>query len=198
VEVVNIGDSRAYQLDPLGLLQITLDHTLGQEALRNGTLTDQEADSSPMARALSRYLGAQEEVSVDYFGPFEVTERGWLLLCSDGLHNVFSTAEIEEILVGETNPETAANRLVEEALRKDTTDNVSAALAFRPEEADSRVRRDRRAAAKSLSNRMMPGHPSRRQGGRKRRKRWALILALLGIPLLVTIILGLWAILGPS
>jgi protein phosphatase len=198
VELINVGDSRAYHLDPLGLLQITLDHTVGQEALRNGTLDSQEALSSPMARALSRYLGGGEEVAVDYFGPFEITERGWLLLCSDGLHNVFSTAEIEKMLVGESDPEAAASRLVEEALRKGTDDNVSVVLAFRPREASYVPFKNRRSASESLSKRMLPGSHSRRHGARRKRKRWILVLTLLGVPVLIAVILGLLAVLGPS
>lgn len=191
-EVVNVGDSRAYHLDPLGLVQVTLDHTLGQDALREGAVTARDVDSYPMAGALSRYLGAGEQVDVDYFGPFEISERGWLLLCSDGLYRVFPTEEMEPLLLGETDANTAAERLVEGALNREADDNVSIALAFRPGSAPRVPEAILRMGPEPFSKRGR----SRRAAAKRKRKRLVLILTMVGVPLLIAIFLVLWRVLG--
>jgi len=134
-EIVNVGDSRAYNSDLLGLLQVTRDHTLAEEAARDGSLAESQldADSSRWANALARYLGAAEEVEVDRFGPLELLEGGWLLLSSDGLHGVMSLDEIDACLKRQTDAEGAVTELVEEALARHTGDNVSVALACWPD-----------------------------------------------------------------
>jgi len=134
-EIVNVGDSRAYNSDLLGLLQVTRDHTMAEEAARDGSLAEDQldTDSSRWANALARYLGAADEVEVDRFGPLELLEGGWLLLSSDGLHGVMSLDEIDACLKGQTDAEGAATELVEEALARQTGDNVSVALACWPD-----------------------------------------------------------------
>ena len=133
-EIVNVGDSRAYHSDLLGLIQVTRDHTMAEEAARDGPLpiSLMEGGSNRWAKALARYLGASEEVEVDRFGPLDLLEGGWLLLCSDGLHSVISLSEIDSFLVGQTDAEKAAIGLVEAALERKTGDNVSVALACWP------------------------------------------------------------------
>ncbi len=134
-EIVNVGDSRAYHSDLLGLIQVSQDHTMAEEAARDGSLpiTELDGGSNRWAGALARYLGAAEEVEVDRFGPLDLLEGGWLLLCSDGLHGVMSLDEIDKFLVGQTDAEEAAIGLVEEALDRKSGDNVSVALSCWPD-----------------------------------------------------------------
>lgn len=136
VEIVNVGDSRAYHSDLLGLIQITTDHTMAEEAARDGSLAMSELDggnSNRWAGALARYLGAAETVEVDRFGPLDLLEGGWLLLCSDGLHGVMSLDEIDSFLMRHADAGKAAIGLVEEALERNSGDNVSVALAHWPD-----------------------------------------------------------------
>jgi protein phosphatase len=197
-QIVNVGDSRAYHLDPLGLLQITEDHTMGRDALREGTLTEAEAASSPMADALSRYLGSGDGVNPDLFGPFHINERGWLLLCSDGLYRVFDLKELETILLEESDPEVAAERLVQEALNRGTSDNVSVALAFRPGTPHRVPLGLKTNGSNSLSKTMMPGRKTHRRHSRHRhrKRRWARVAMLVGIPSLIGVVFALWWWLG--
>ncbi|MCJ7630517.1 MAG: hypothetical protein MUO50_19255, partial [Longimicrobiales bacterium] len=67
------------------------------------------------------------------FGPLDLLEGGWLLLCSDGLHGVMPLDEIDAFLVRQADAERAAAGLVEEALARKTGDNVSVALACWPD-----------------------------------------------------------------
>ena len=165
---------------------------MGLEAVRDGSVTEGLVESSPWAGALSRHLGAEEEVEVDYFGPFDLHEGGWLLLCSDGLHRVFSIHELEAILIRESDPEEAARRLVEEALERNTKDNVSVALMFRPGRT-----RDKAPSGDPYKG-LSPWKPERlliqprrlRQKGR-RRKPLAIRILWVVIPLLIGLGLAL-------
>ncbi len=193
VEIANVGDSRAYHLDSLGLVQVTQDHTMGLEAVRDGSVTEGLVGSSPWAGALSRHLGVEEEVGVDYFGPFDLHEGGWILLCSDGLHRVFSTEDLEAILIKESDPEEAARRLVEEALERNTEDNVSVALMFRPGRTrDMALSGDPHRGRSPWNPERLLIQPRRsRQRGRRRRKPLALRISLVAIPVLIGLVLAL-------
>ena len=183
-EIANVGDSRAYHLDPLGLVQVTEDHTIGQEASKEEFVSAEELDS-PWAGALSRYLGAEREVTPDFFGPLELHEGGWFLLCSDGLHRVLSPDRMERLLREETDPAKAAKRIVKEALEAGTWDNVSVALVYRP--------KDDGGGSRPLvaSNRKhLPWSPerfistSRRTQRARKRRRLAVVAFLVLIPIL--------------
>ncbi len=130
-EIAHVGDSRAYHLDPLGLVQVTSDHTLAQEADAAGQNHELEGVSGRWGTALARFLGADATVEVEHHGPFDLHQGGWLLLCSDGLHGVLSPTDLEECLRSESDPNQAARRLVAAALDRHTEDNVSVALVVR-------------------------------------------------------------------
>jgi protein phosphatase len=133
IEIVNVGDSRAYHLDPLGFVQVTRDHTMAEEAARIGPEMNGQAVSAAWAGSLARFLGEEGTVRVDRFPPLDLHEGGWLLLCSDGLHGVLSRDDMELLLLRETDPAAAAAHLVAAALERDTLDNVAVALIYRPE-----------------------------------------------------------------
>jgi len=191
-EIANVGDSRAYHLDPLGLVQVTRDHTLGEEAIQNGTVTEEEMASSPLAGALTRYLGSGERVEADLFGPVEIHEGGWLLLCSDGLYKVFSDEELESRLTSEVDPEDAARGLVDGALERETSDNVSAVLVFRSEEEDEGPIPT--AATETPSAPWNPEKYISKSRPMRKKKKWgplALRIFLILIPLLIGLVLAL-------
>jgi serine/threonine protein phosphatase PrpC len=134
-EIINVGDSRAYCSDSLGLIQITQDHTMAAEAAQDATVLAHELETGPSrwAGALARYLGAEDKVKVDRFGPMELIEGGWLLLCSDGLHGVMEERELGTFFQEHTDAERAASGLVDQALERNTGDNISAVVAHWPE-----------------------------------------------------------------
>jgi len=133
IEIINVGDSRAYHLDPLGFIQVTRDHTMAEEAARLGPEMDGQAVSAAWAGSLARFLGEGDTVQVDRVGPLDLHEGGWLLLCSDGLHGVMSRDDLELHLLEESDPTEAATKLVASALERTTLDNVAVALIYRPE-----------------------------------------------------------------
>lgn len=185
-EIVNVGDSRAYIFDPLGLIQVSRDHTMGEEAARVGSLSRKEAAAAPWGGALARYLGAGQDVEVDIFGPLHLQEGNWILLCSDGLYRVVSGGQMEAALRGGNDPREVARHMVDEALERNTPDNVSVALAFRPGSSSEPWRaRGSRAGDQKWDLARSLARP-KRSGGRKRKNpRWVLRILLVLIPLLI-------------
>lgn len=121
--IAHIGDSRCYQLANGCFGQLTRDHSVVQQMVDDGALTPLEAERSPMRNYLARSLGSQPEARVD-IQLVRVQAGDRLLLCSDGLSNMLSTDEIADILQ-EGDGGVACDRLLEEALQRGATDNVS-------------------------------------------------------------------------
>lgn len=124
VSVVNVGDSRAYWLRGNVLGQVTVDHSLVEEMVRQGRLEASEAETHPQKNILTRALGITGEVDVDIFGVAgEVGDR--LMLCSDGIFNEIDEDRIKTILLEDKDPAAAAQRLVAEANEAGGRDNAT-------------------------------------------------------------------------
>ena len=189
-EIVNVGDSRAYQSDLLGLIQVTQDHTMAYEASRDGIIpmVGSEDESSPWGSALARYLGAGPEVEVDRFGPLDLLEGGWLLLCSDGLHGVMSLDEIDSFLVERADAQEAALGLVEAALEQKTGDNVSVALVHWPDSSPAQPAMDRSARRETQRGREKVLFKPKRKRPSGKALGLALKVFLIVIPLLIALV----------
>ncbi len=125
--VVNVGDSRAYQLRDGALRQITADHSVAEEWVRQGRLTSEEAAVHPRRHQLTRTLGIEHNISPDMFA-LTVAPGDRVLLCSDGLTNELSDSEIAELASAPHSLEHAVANLVSEANRRGGRDNISAVL----------------------------------------------------------------------
>ena len=136
LSIAHVGDSRAYLLRGGTLQQLTNDHSLVAEQVRRGLLTPQEAETSEMQSVLLRALGAhpQVDVDVDEVGIFP---RDVLLLCSDGLTRMVTEPEIAGSLQAETDPASAARKLIELANERGGVDNVTVIVARFEEEPKS-------------------------------------------------------------
>jgi protein phosphatase len=123
---VHIGDSRAYLLRGGVLEQLSDDHSLVGEMVRDGRLSEEEAASHPHRSILSRALGTEPLARID---EFEVDLRAGdvLLLCSDGLSGAVSAEAIAKAL-GRDDPEDAAAKLIAEARRHGGPDNITAVV----------------------------------------------------------------------
>jgi PPM family protein phosphatase len=126
--IANVGDSRAYRLADGELHQVTDDHSLVAEMVRDGNLAPEEAETHPQKNILTRVLGPYDEVTVDV-----VTLRPKVgdryLLCSDGLFNEVSVPEIAAVLRRLTDPADAAAELVRMALANGARDNTTVVIA---------------------------------------------------------------------
>lgn len=91
--ILNIGDTRAYEISPYGMNQLTVDHTLIQREVEKGNLTKEQAERAPMKNVLTRCVGIEADVYPDLF--FGDTKEGMIyLLCSDGFRHRISEAEV--------------------------------------------------------------------------------------------------------
>ena len=126
--VFNIGDSRCYLLRERRLHQVSRDHSLVDEQVRDGRMTPAEALHSPYRNVITRALGTQKEVAADVF---EVeTEPGDLfLLCSDGLTREIDDFLIEGILRLDLPLGELCNRLISAANSAGGHDNITCLLA---------------------------------------------------------------------
>ncbi len=119
----HVGDSRAYRFRDGALEQITSDHSMVAEMVREGVLTPEQAACHPMRNVITRAVGTEEGIDADILTEERKKGDVWLI-CSDGLHGMVSGDQMTEIL--HTNPpEAAADLLVEAALEAGGRDNIS-------------------------------------------------------------------------
>ena len=122
--LANVGDSRVYRLQDGELLQLTDDHSLVEEMVREGKLTREEAEVHPQRSIITRALGMEPEIEVDWWEL--IPYRGdRLLLCSDGLTNELSDDRIAATLRQVADPQEAARDLVRQARAEGGGDNIT-------------------------------------------------------------------------
>jgi serine/threonine protein phosphatase PrpC len=128
LHIAHVGDSRLYRLRRGEFTQITEDHSLVQELLRDGLISAEQARVSPNRNLVTRALGVDVAIPVDI--KVETVRAGDLyLLCTDGLSDVLAQEEIEEILVsGDGDLASATESLVAAANDGGGPDNITAVL----------------------------------------------------------------------
>jgi serine/threonine protein phosphatase PrpC len=119
------GDSRAYLLRHGMLTQLTRDHSLVQELLDQGALVG-EAEAHPQANVITRAIGGGEPLLLDKIaGTIEPGDR--FLLCCDGISKTIPAEEIARLMTAPLD-ESAADRLINAALARAVSDNVTAVV----------------------------------------------------------------------
>ena len=122
--VLNVGDSRAYQMHRKVLTQISRDHSLVEELLEAGIITPEQALHHPQKNVITRALGSDQRVEADVF-PVNLVPGDSLLLCSDGLSNIVPEGEIAAVLQDSEDAEAAVRDLMDLALSRGAPDNVT-------------------------------------------------------------------------
>jgi protein phosphatase len=120
----HVGDSRAYLLRDGELSRITTDHSLVEELVAAGELTEEEAERDPRRSMITRAIGLDGDLVVDLI-PVVLVPGDRVMLCSDGLTNMVSESEIAKILGGDAEPTTIAQRLVDAANKGGGVDNTT-------------------------------------------------------------------------
>src|SRR4051794_4581289 len=122
--IAHVGDSRAYLLRADQLERLTTDHSLVEELIRDGKLTEEQAAVHPQRSIITRALGVDSSVEVDVYSL--VLEGGdRVILCSDGLTSMVRPTGIAEVLRAEPDPTAAANALVDAANAAGGEDNIT-------------------------------------------------------------------------
>jgi len=117
------GDSRAYLYRAGALKRLTRDHSVVQEMVDAGVISEEGARSHPRSNVITRAVGAQAQLDLEsVFGAVQPGDR--FLLCSDGLTGVVTDREIAEHMI-RAPLESAAERLLDHALARGAPDNVS-------------------------------------------------------------------------
>ena len=121
----HIGDSRAYLLRDRELIQLSEDQTLVAKLVSDGTLTQEQADHSPMHNVILQALGTSQQMKPIIGAKGLPLEFGdVLILCSDGVSNLVPDAQIADI-AGRLAPQEACDALIEAALAAGGHDNAS-------------------------------------------------------------------------
>lgn len=132
LQVANVGDSRLYVFDPskppaARMIQITVDHSLVEEMVLAGSLDSRGLRNHPNKNIITRAIGAEDTVEVDFF-TVELEPGQLILMCTDGLTNMVEDARIADILSRPDTVETKARDLVSEANRSGGKDNITVVI----------------------------------------------------------------------
>jgi serine/threonine protein phosphatase PrpC len=130
--LAHVGDSRAYLLRDGELTRLTRDHTLVEELVRRGELTEQEAAEHPQRSIITRALGPEPDIDVDLH-THRVLAGDVLLLCSDGLTGMIGEDEVRQIVSSAASLRDAGRALVDAATEAGGRDNITVVL-FRLEQ----------------------------------------------------------------
>jgi protein phosphatase len=127
--IAHVGDSRCYLLRNNMLYQLTNDHTLVDEMVRHGALKPEEAAHHRLRHVVTNVVGGKDQgVRVEMHKlPLEAKDR--ILLCSDGLTEMVSDAEILKLLGSTEEAGDSCDRLIERALEAGGKDNVTVIVA---------------------------------------------------------------------
>lgn len=125
--VGHVGDSRVHLLNEEKFLQITEDHSLVAQLVKNGEINPEEAFSHPQRHLLTRALGATYSYKVDLYRA-KLQDGDYILLCTDGLTSMLRPIQIKEIITGCRDIESAADKLIKQANDFGGLDNITFVL----------------------------------------------------------------------
>lgn len=124
--VANVGDSRLYVVNS-EIRQITMDHSLVEELIRNGELERKKGRNHPEKNIITKAMGSKDEVIPDFF-EIDINSEDKYLLCSDGLSNMVEDDEIRDIVVDNYSLDGIAQALVDRANYYGGSDNISVVI----------------------------------------------------------------------
>ncbi len=124
--VANVGDSRLYLINDR-ISQITRDHSLVEEMVRAGEIDEAEARSHPMKNKITRAIGGDYDIRVDFFD-MKLNQDDRILMCTDGLTNMVENEDIRMIVNSSPDVVSAVQRLIERANANGGYDNIGVVL----------------------------------------------------------------------
>jgi len=128
LSLAHVGDSRIYLIRHGDLQPLTVDHSLVAEQVRQGLITEREAQSSSQRHIVTRALGIDASVDVE-IGEVPLTSGDVLLLCSDGLTSRVGPKDIAAVLRGDGGLQAIADGLIDTANRAGGHDNITVVVA---------------------------------------------------------------------
>jgi protein phosphatase len=138
--VAHAGDSRCYLHSGGRLQQITQDHTMTAEMVRQGILSSQDQANHPWRHVVTNIIGGSEPGVRVELHSLDLHVADTILLCSDGLTNMVSAQQIAAILQEKNDPQRACECLVSDANKQGGNDNITAIVAqFRSDSSPQRT-----------------------------------------------------------
>lgn len=121
----HIGDSRIYFIRDKNISLLTKDHSFVQELVDSNIITKEQSKIHPKKNIITRAIGNKDKSAPDICASnIEIKNGDIFVLCTDGLTNFIEDGEILS-LTSNCHPQTAAERLIESALKNNTNDNVT-------------------------------------------------------------------------
>jgi len=127
IQIANVGDSCCLAIKDNEIRKITKDHSLVQELVDSGNLSEEEAEKHPKKNIITRALGTSSTVSVDVFR-LDNNQYDLYILCSDGLTNELSKERILQVVTEDEDYIQKANKLVYLAKENGGRDNITVLL----------------------------------------------------------------------
>ena len=123
----NVGDSRLYLINK-EIRQLSKDHSMVEEMVRLGGLTEEEAKHHPDKNIITRAIGVKQKVEPDFF-EYRLKGGDTILMCSDGLTNMVDDDEIFQIVKSARDIVEAVESLIQRANENGGSDNIGVVLA---------------------------------------------------------------------
>ncbi len=124
--IAHAGDSRAYVITDEEIRQLTTDHSMVQEMLNNGEITQEQAKLHPQKNIITRALGVDTSINIDYCEvPF--SHGNLLLICTDGLTNYMDAEQIFQ-LSRQMSAQALTDELIAQAKNAGGGDNITVAI----------------------------------------------------------------------
>ena len=124
--ISHVGDSRAYVLKNDNLIQVTRDHTLVNELIKRGVISEEEGKNHSQKHVLMQAIGADTKIEPSLI-ELEFA-NSLLLLCSDGLYNSLDESKIIEVLRKDIKVPYMVNELIDLANENGGYDNIAVAI----------------------------------------------------------------------
>ncbi len=129
MHIVNIGDSRIYMVEKKAVKQLTRDHTLVQNLIDRGEISEEEAVNHPKKHYITRAIGVGDTLDIDY-QMYELKKESVVLLCTDGLSNYLRLEQLPELLKSCIR-KNSIQELIDYANNQGGSDNITAVMLYR-------------------------------------------------------------------
>lgn len=127
--LAHVGDTRLYLINSNSIFQATTDHSLVQEMLDQGYISEDEMKEHPQRHIITRAVGTYEKVKIDTL-MYDMSKVEYIILCSDGLTSMVADSVMHRIVYeNEDNLEKIADALMLEANQQGGLDNIAVVIA---------------------------------------------------------------------
>lgn len=122
--IANVGDSSCFFIDDIGIRKITKDHSLVQQLLDEGSITEEQAMHHPNKNIITRAVGTSNDLEVDLYD-LSNNKYKYIVLCTDGLSNEVEKEDIYKIVTSSQDVNEACKELINLAKERGGKDNIS-------------------------------------------------------------------------